>query len=171
MLPEYEKTHMPKTKEESAEIKMNIQRLQIGGSNEHHLTSIVAICEQEVSIDPKDGNEDKKNFIDNLQYRLVGPYLCYRTYSDAKIRIRNVLDPYATEEERCIDLKSIAINSEEKKYITFEKIRAASFQTMNGESSYFVNLLEVVTQNSVYIFNLDSKGDHPQEVNFIDGVD
>ena len=57
------------------------------------------IYPQEDYIDPKDGKNEKKEIITSFQYRLVGPYLCYRHYSDDCIRIRKVLNDDGKHEE------------------------------------------------------------------------
>ena len=42
---------------------------------------------------------------------------------------------------------------------------------MRADTDFYKNLLEVIVYNDVYIFDLDSEGDNPKEVNFIHGID
>ena len=39
-----------------------------------------------------DGPSDKDTFLKQLQFRLIGPYLCYRSYTDDNISIVKVID-------------------------------------------------------------------------------
>ena len=93
VLPEYTKAvgrvSQRKTEEEHG-LQISIHKFDMGDDATVH--SIIFTVPQEVFIDPKEPKkEEKKEFIRNFQYRLVGPYLCYRNYTDDKIRIRKVL--------------------------------------------------------------------------------
>ena len=86
----------------------------------------------------------------------MGPYLCYRMYTDDKIRIRSFKKeedtPPGSEEElkvqlttsvtenyvgvsgkeKIISLKPILINKEDNKFLTFARIPLNSFLTIRG---------------------------------------
>ena len=76
-----------------------------------------------------------KTLLDNLQYRLVGPYLCTRRYDASKITIRRVLNdeivPRVSHEvndkEFYIDLKLLLPKHEDKMYVTFSQVPLGSF--------------------------------------------
>ena len=116
----------------------------------------------------------------------MGPYLCYRYYTDESIRIRKVLTSSSIKvvysllngekveaddgevlpsEERCIDLKPLLFEPEDKKYVTFHQIPSYSFQTVKAENEFYNCLFEITMRNDVYIFDLESKV--PKEINFI----
>ena len=71
----------------------------------------------------------------------MGPYICYRYYTDEIIRIRKIFSEEGKDDmdlpgkddmdlpgkERHIDLKPLINNSKGKKYITFSRINKNSF--------------------------------------------
>ena len=170
LVPEYNgKVKVQTNSEESMDMSTHI----IEVDDDTKVTCIVFTHLQEQFIDPKDGKMMPNSFIRNFQCRLVGPYLCYRQYTDDKIRVRRIInenDPIdPNQKERCISFKSILTDPEDKKFMTFSRVPATSFQTMKSETEVYGNLLEVVVRNMTYLFDLDTED--LKEVNFVESID
>ena len=185
LLPEYTGVDkiVESRKSDPPGLQMTIHKFEMENNTVIH--SIVFMVPNEEYIEPKEGKKTKM-FMKNLQYRLVGPYLCYRYYTDESIRIRKVLKSSSIRvvysllngekveaddgevlpsEERRIDLKPLLFEPEDKKYVTFHQIPSYSFQTVKAENEFYNCLLEITMRNDVYIFDLESKV--PKEINFI----
>ena len=129
-------------------------------------------CRQEDIID-----EDLQNFLNKLQTKLVGNFLCYRRYEDDFIRVRKLFDgDCAFSNERHINLAPVLIDKEEDlKYIQFKKIPRSSYQMIKGECAgqltFYSDLVGVTIKNMTFIFDLNEETQNPKEVNFIEGND
>ena len=139
VLPEYAGKLKLKNeeKQEDSDMRISIHRFKTD-PNGDSVTLIAFVCEQEQYFDLKEKKVKKSLVFKSLQYRLVGPYLCYRQYTDDKIRIRKVIgvdDDSAEPVERFISLKPILIDPVDKKHVTFARIPTSSFQTMKGEDA------------------------------------
>ena len=90
VLPEYTKGHgiEKRLAKDKNHVKMSVHKFEMDDGATVH--SIVVTVPQEY-YQSKEAKKKTDDFIKHFQYRLVGPYLCYRRYTDDKIRIRKVL--------------------------------------------------------------------------------
>ena len=149
------------------------------------MTSILFTVPYEKSYSPEK-QPKVKDFFRQFQWKLIGPYLCFRRYTDSKIWIRRAIPERkydqldnADQNERFIPLDAvIAEEADSKMYVTFDRIPLSSFLTVKSrgigqKSKYFKNLLQVTLRNEAYIFALDEELDHesPKEIGYFHGID
>ena len=113
-----------------------------------------------------DSNADLKDsdFLSDLQYRIVGNYLCYRRYSETRIKIRRVL---LRENEADlvqmptgeIDLKELLSTPYLMMFVTFSEVPPSSFLSqrvrIDGKADYHESLIQITVKNECYIFALE----------------
>ena len=79
-------------------------------------------------------------FLEDVHFRLVGKYFCYRRYSDDQIRILTISGKQMGT-ERSINLKPLMRNVESRLYVMFRSVPPKSFLTIKsmirGEKSEY----------------------------------
>ena len=170
-------------RDKDQDLKVNIKRIRVKSKTDHNCDFdaskfITSIQFNHTDSRNKNG-ESCDNFLKQLQFKLVGPYICYRHYSDDRVRIRKIIHDnndarFEDKHERFICLDNL-ITVEDRKYVTINRVPSRSTKTVkyrskSGKLYFYANLLQITFRTDCYIFDLDQSSDsdglHPKEIDF-----